>query len=247
MGKSGRDSDAEHDGNGRMDTEPGGETDHEAEGSPDAESKSEGENGDGEKTGDQGPVEVGDNREKYVTITERSGERTEHDKVYLRHTTGEFVISSDDSFPSTETTRYPKADLLRVEIAQHHSTCFITTAAVGKGETLDSLRAFRDDVLRPTAAGSALVDVYERISPPIAYTLRTHPTARTTRLVRWLVTHSSTLSRRREATSKGSHRRALALTLTLVYLFGICCALGGHIWIRLRESFAETLSAESTA
>jgi subtilisin len=193
------------------------------------------------------PTGVGDDREKYVEVLARSGERTEHFESYLRHTTEAFLVSTDDSFPADRTTRYAKADLLRVEITQHHSLCFITTATMGNDETLDSLRTFRDDVLRSTPLGRALVGVYYRLSPPIARTLSRHPTARTTRSVRQLVEYSGSLERRRQDASSRFHRRVLAVVLTLVYAFGVCRALAGHVAIGLRESRAEDIPPDTGA
>jgi subtilisin len=200
--------------------------------------------GSGDREGEE-PAGVGDDREKYVEVLARSGERTEHFESYLRHTTEAFLVSAEDSFPADRTTRYAKANLLRVEITQHHSLCFITTATTGDGETLDSLRTFRDDVLRSTAPGRALVGVYYRLSPPVARTLSRHPTARTTRSVRRLVEYSSSLERRRQDASSRSYRRVLAVVLTLVYTFGVCRALAGHVLIGLHKYRAGDLSANT--
>lgn len=237
MSSSGHGPDAERDDVGG---ESEAETDVEGTGNPNATPDP-----DPDVEDEEGPVEVGDDREKHVQVTERSGERTEHAQVYLRHTTDEFVISSDDSFPADETTRYSKADLLRVEVAQQHSTCFITTATVGESETLDLLRGFREGVLRRTRAGRRLVGVYERVSPPIAHTLSRHPTARTTRLVRRLVAFSGALVDRRNGVSSRPYRGALSLVLTFIYLVGVCCALAGHTAIRLCESITGTQSVDT--
>jgi subtilisin len=262
MDPSGRGPNAERDGEAGVDhdgeaghdaeVDRDGGSDHDAVGTADTQDTEDAEDientEDAEGAGDdEGTVEVGDDREKYVEVLTRSGERTEHVEAYLRHTTDEFVVSADESFPADATTRYPKADLLRVEITQHHSACFITTATVGEDEVLDSLRAFRDDVLRRTPIGKGLVGVYYRISPPVARTLSRHPSARTTRLVRRLVRYSGALARRRADASSASSRSALALALTLVYVLGVCCALAGHAAIRLRESLLGVGTARTNA
>ena len=183
---------------------------------------------------DAEPEGVGDGREKHVAVVTRSGTRNEHGDIYLRHADDAFIVSPTPEFPPDETTRYPKADLLRVEITQHHSACFITTATAGEGPTLEALRGFRDDALARTPVGRALVSLYYRVSPPVARTLERHPDSRTAEGVRRLVGRCGALARRREEASP-MVRVALSAALTLLYATGLVLAVAGHAGIRARE------------
>lgn len=180
------------------------------------------------------PVAVGDSREKHVSVVTRVGEYHEHGNVFLKHSSVAFFVSSDASFPDAETIRYPKEDLSRVEVIQHHSACFITTATAGEGTALDALRKFRDGSLSRSSSGRALVKVYYTVSPPIAATLSRHPDSRTTQLVRWLVHRCATLARWRNHASRATCT-ILTVLLVVLYILGIGCAAFGHIVIRLRE------------
>jgi len=81
--------------------------------------------------------------------------------------------------------------------------CFIATAAYGTetAEELDTLRAFRDEVLLQNSLGSQLVALYYEVSPPVADCISEHEGLRT--LVRellvdpvaWLVEATGTLWR----------------------------------------------------
>lgn len=180
-------------------------------------------------------VVVGDSRKKHVDLITETGEYHEHGSVYLKHSSVAFFISSDKSFPDAETICYPKDNLSRVEVTQHHSACFITTATAGKGATLNALRDFRDGSLARSSPGRALITVYYTVSPPIAATLARYPDAKTTQLVRWLVHQCAALARRQ---SHASRSMCIVFTVLLValYIFGIGCAALGHIVIRIRES-----------
>lgn len=178
---------------------------------------------------------VGDGREKHVTVTTKSGKRTEHGDVYLRHADEAFLVSSDEMFSPEETTRYAKDKLLRVEITQHHSACFLTTATAGEGPELDTLRTFRDGTLTRTAVGRGLVRIYYGMSPSIAATLERHPDGRTTRTVRRLVEWCAGLARRRERTDEPTARLGLSVLLVLIYVIGLVMALVGHAGIRAIE------------
>lgn len=187
---------------------------------------------------DAAPIEIGDGRQKYVLVVTADGNRIEHGDVYLKHSEIEFIVSPDADFPDATTTRYSKERLDRVEVTQHHSACFITTATVDEGDVLEALRGFREDVLVRSAPGRGFLRIYDAASPPIAATLARHPTARTTRFVRWLVERCAALARRRSASTSVSVRAALSVLLTALYVGGVCCAAGGHICIRLTERAA---------
>lgn len=185
------------------------------------------------------PVEVGDGRQKHVTVATASGKEISHGDIYLRHSDEEFIVSPEAEFPPAETTRYRKSNLDRVEITQHHSTCFITTATAGDGPTLDVLRGFRDDVMRTSPPGRALLRVYETVSPPIARTLARHPDARSTRLVRSLVERCADVARRREGSNSPVGRTLRSAGLTALYVFGVCVAVVAHLWLSLAGSGRE--------
>jgi len=59
--------------------------------------------------------------------------------------------------------------------------CFIATATYGTpmAEEIEILRQFRDEYLLTGAQGQALVDLYYRVSPPIAEFITEHPSLRT--------------------------------------------------------------------
>jgi hypothetical protein len=65
--------------------------------------------------------------------------------------------------------------------------CFIATAAYGTStaEEIDTLRAFRDEVLLENSIGSQLVEWYYQTSPPVADFISENDVLRT--LVRELV------------------------------------------------------------
>lgn len=184
---------------------------------------------------DEEPVTLGDRRQKHVSVTTATGERVEHGDVYLKHAAGVFEVCPDPAFPEGATTRYETADLRRVEVTQHHSACFVTTAVAGEGPSLDALRGFRDDAMARTAPGRLLLAAYDIVSPPVARTLARHPQARTTRATRWLVGRCASLARRRAAGERGPVAVTYSLVLVGAYLVGVALAATGATAIRLRE------------
>lgn len=177
---------------------------------------------------------VGDGRPKHLELVTADGKHIERGDVYLRYSADVFLVSADPEFPESETEVYPKADLHRAHVDQHHSACFITTAVAGEPETLSTLRGFRDDAMTPTLVGGALVDLYERISPPIAATLSAHPHSRTTRSVRWLVRRCAAIARRREGV-EGVSRGLHSVALVVLYVLGLCVAAAGAAALRTRD------------
>ncbi len=58
--------------------------------------------------------------------------------------------------------------------------CFIATAASGEDAAeVETLRAWRDDVLYPTRSGRAAISLYYSMAPPIARVIASSPVART--------------------------------------------------------------------
>lgn len=197
------------------------------------------------RTGDGSDLPgVGDGRKKHVSVVTRDGERSDHGDVFLRHADDAFIVSPDAEFSEAVTDRYSKTELKRVEIGQHHSACFITTATAGEGPTLDALRGFRDDAMSRTPPGRALVRLYYAVSPPVAETLDRHPDSRTAGIVRWFVDRCANLSRRREESDAAGTRLALSLVVTLAYTVGLALAVFGHACIRLREAANRSMRAD---
>lgn len=189
-------------------------------------------------SGTDEPLELGDRRRKHVSVTTADGDRVEHGDVYVRHAADGFTVSEEADFPEPATTRYEKSGLRRVEVTQHHSACFITTATAGEGPALEALRGFRDDAMARTPLGRLLVGAYYAVSPPVARTLARHPGSATARAVRWLVDRCATLARRREASRSRPARAAVSVALTLSYTVGLAVAVAGHAAIRARERLA---------
>lgn len=186
-------------------------------------------------TPDDGIEGVGDGREKHVTLVTRGGERHEQGDVYVRHATDAWLVSPERDFPPGVTDRFPKADLRKVEVTQHHAACFITTATVGSGTTLDSLRGFRDDALASNPAGRGLVGLYYAVSPPVAQTLERHPESRTAGTVRRLVRVCGDLADARAEADGAARRFALTTALTMLYAVGLVAAVAGHLGINCLE------------
>ncbi len=115
-------------------------------------------------------------------------------------------------------------------------SCFVTTATHWRGETLDSLRRFRDESMAATPLGRALAGLYYRISPPIARTLERHPGSRTASAVRRLVRACASLSDRQEVTASRVASAGLGVVLTALYAVGLLVAAAGHAGISALES-----------
>lgn len=173
------------------------------------------------------PGFIGDRREKFVRITLGSGEEIEYSEVFFFISAREFVVSKDESH--NDTIRYDTDEVARVEVIQHHTACFITTAVAGNDEILESLRGFREDTMARTTVGRSLLWIYDHVSPPIARTLANNPNARFTNAIRWLIHKSAGLAKRREDRDSAFERRVLSLGLLVLYVIGILLAITSHV------------------
>jgi hypothetical protein len=70
-----------------------------------------------------------------------------------------------------------KANFEKRSSTTSSNTCFIATAAYGTpmAEEIQILREFRDEYLLTSPVGQAIVDLYYRVSPPIAEFITEHP------------------------------------------------------------------------
>lgn len=78
--------------------------------------------------------------------------------------------------PRGETATARKKRIAR-ERKRYGTPCFIATAVYGSSNApeINALREFRDSHLRPYKMGRVLIGYYYRLSPPIAYWLRSRP------------------------------------------------------------------------
>ncbi len=83
-------------------------------------------------------------------------------------------LSEENSGTPTDTVGF-------AELSNDEGGCFIATAAWGYYDhpMVGNLRLFRDNVLRHSALGRAVVKTYYALSPPLARQLARHPAART--------------------------------------------------------------------
>jgi len=121
-------------------------------------------------------------------------------------------------------------------VAQESDTeCFITTATTQSVRTLESLRRYRDDWLTTTWLGELLVDIYYKISPPIANTLKKHPSSVPARVTRSLVEHCGSLSDRQQKTDSRVKSAAFGVMLLMLYIVGIVMGMVGHLLLQANK------------
>jgi PKD repeat protein len=87
------------------------------------------------------------------------------------------VTPGTPALVSFETTHFNTFIVASATTATPAGPCFIATAAYGTplGGDIDALRAVRDRFLLDSTLGTAFVDAYYRVSPPIADAVAAHP------------------------------------------------------------------------
>jgi hypothetical protein len=86
------------------------------------------------------------------------------------------TIADVEDTPTTITVEDDYEITANCEVAPS-GRCFVATAAYGtpKAEEIEILREFRDEYLLTGPLGQALVDLYYKLSPPIAQFITEHP------------------------------------------------------------------------
>jgi hypothetical protein len=87
------------------------------------------------------------------------------------------VNTVDDIDAASTTITMDNSYSITADFNRTGSRCCVATAAYGSpmAEEIEILREFRDEHLLTNPAGQALVDLYYRVSPPIAEFVTEHP------------------------------------------------------------------------
>ena len=114
----------------------------------------------------------------YVKIVKNDGSVIEYHNVYILQTQSGFRISHDANFSDEDFIPFESLNVSACRKENPNAGCFISTAVYqfqnNPEINLGILKEFRDNTMRTKSVTTKLIDLYYRISPPIAEHLSTN-------------------------------------------------------------------------
>lgn len=109
---------------------------------------------------------------EYVKIVKNDGSVIEYHNVYILQASNGFRISHDENFSDEDFIPFESLNEAACRKENPNTGCFISTAVYqfqnNPEINLGFLKDFRDNTMRTKSLTNKLIDLYYRISPPIA-------------------------------------------------------------------------------